>query len=190
MPHQDPDDPKYTQPQSLKDTLKTILGSEKGLEFEEAGSVLLGREAAAGTFPFAPNKVFTKPEFKDNRFVLAHEVGHLVDFADILPNEAEIKAILEARPEEEGERDRLIANRTLREGAHRLGILKEDPLVSERFVNEFETALNRLEDKPADEVQRKLREFIQDRLNRNVEQQKRLIQNPPAAAQSSTAISR
>lgn len=99
---------------------------------------------------------------------MSHELGHLIDFANVLDSEDRVKELLEQEDLTEEEKNRLVANRGIREAAYRLGLLREDPVVTEQFADEFEGALLDPEVRGAepDEVRRRLQNMIDERLER------------------------
>ena len=162
-PPQDPGVPIPTAPSSFRDTLSAILGRQINVRSLPS----LG-ESAALTNRFAPSTILVEDDRAEDRSVMSHELGHLIDFANVLDSEDRVKELLEQEDLTEEEKNRLVANRGIREAAYRLGLLREDPVVTEQFADEFEGALLDPEVRGAepDEVRRRLQNMIDERLER------------------------
>lgn len=131
-PNDSPLPAHLADPRSFRDTLSAILARPL-----QQHSVPLPSGVAGMATPMTPQTVFTAPEFEDNRFILSHELGHLVDFADVTDEET----IKNAFPDlSEGERDRAVVGRFLRELGHSAG-LRGDPTKSEQFADLFADAV-------------------------------------------------
>lgn len=152
--------PLPTAPRSFQDTLSAILGQDVNVQSLPS---LAGRSGLAT--PVLPNTILTEPEFAGDdpasRFTQGHELGHLLDFKDAIPGEADIKSRLGG-----GNLEDHVAHAGLRSLQQMLGIVREDPRISEQFADEFEGALSSFQrgEEPQTRTEAQLHRFIRSRL--------------------------
>lgn len=170
-----------TAPSSFRDTLSAILGDDVNIQQLPS---LAGRSGLAT--PALPNTIMTEPEFAGDdpasRFTQGHELGHLLDFRDAIPEEEQIKSSLEPGEDE-------VEHAGFRQFQRMLGIVKEDPAISEQFADEFESALSSFQqgDEPQTRTEAQLHRFIRRRLGAFEKERAQQLRRARQQAVGSTA---
>lgn len=141
---------------STLDSLSAILQAEQDGGLRRGRPLPEGGKLAGLTNKAFPNQMRLAPGYAEDRGVIAHEAGHLMDFRDVPAAERAREAI----PEGDMPTDR----DTLTWLLDQLENKADSGPRGEVFANEFEQAFFNVDRDTDDEIQQTLRELLHNRL--------------------------